>query len=125
MCNQACIPAPRPIGASGSWGLDCSTGADAGGESIDVGDVIRANLMSLMQQRGLTLASLARRARLDPWALREIIFHDGFPSVGQLWKLARALDVPCTAFVEPVARQMPVAELSSGRSVAGPQRQIS
>jgi hypothetical protein len=125
MCNQTSIPTPRRTDAPRSWRLERPTDADSEGDSIDMALVIRTNLVRLMQERGLALESLARRAGLDPQALREIAFHDGFPSVGQLWKLAHALDVPCTAFVEPTEGDVRVVERVRGRPSTEPQPQIS
>ena len=69
------------------------------GES-DIAEVVRGNLLRLRQARGLSLEGLAKLSGADPRALEDLVAGRSFPAVGLLWKLAFALDVPCTDFVE-------------------------
>ena len=69
-------------------------------QETDIGDVVRANLLRLSQARGLSLLGLATVAGVSPAELEDLATGRSFPALGLLFKLARALDVPCTAFIE-------------------------
>jgi transcriptional regulator with XRE-family HTH domain len=66
----------------------------------DIGDIVRANLLRLMQERGLSHEALAGRAGVPRAVLEDLAIGRRFPSVELLWKLGRALDLPCTVFIE-------------------------
>jgi transcriptional regulator with XRE-family HTH domain len=66
----------------------------------DIGDIVRANLLRLMQERGLSHGALAGRAGVPQAMLEDLAIGRGFPRVELLWKLGRALDLPCTVFIE-------------------------
>ena len=69
----------------------------------EVQAVIGANLKRLRKQNGLSRRRLARLAQVDLSALRALERGAITPSIGMLWKLARELGVPCTAFIEAAA----------------------
>jgi plasmid maintenance system antidote protein VapI len=69
-------------------------------QETDIGDVVRANLLRLSQARGLSLRGLATVAGVSPAELEDLVTGRSFPALGLLLKLARALDVPCTSFIE-------------------------
>jgi ribosome-binding protein aMBF1 (putative translation factor) len=73
------------------------------GEDTDIGDVIRANFLKLRQERGLSLRQLAELAGTSQSTLEDLASGKRFPGIELLWKLAQALDVPCTAFIEESA----------------------
>lgn len=79
----------------------------------EVQALIGANLNRLRKQRGLSRRRLARLAQVDSSTLRALERGAATPSIGMLWKLARELGVPCTAFIEtapaPGARPAPAA----------------
>jgi len=66
----------------------------------DVQVLIGANLRRLRKQRGLSCERLARLADLKGSALRALERGATTPGIGMLWKIARELGVPCTAFIE-------------------------
>jgi len=67
---------------------------------MEVQALIGANLRQLREGRGLSCERLARLADLDESTLQALERGATIPSIGMLWKLARELDVPCTAFIE-------------------------
>ena len=69
-------------------------------QETDIGDVVRANLLRLSQARGLSLQGLAAVAGVSPAELEDLAAGRSFPALGLLFKLARALGLPCTAFIE-------------------------
>jgi hypothetical protein len=75
----------------------------------DVADVVRANLLRLMTSRGLSLQGLAELAGVSPAALKDLAEGRSFPALGLLLKLAHALDLPCTVFIEEPVTVRPVA----------------
>jgi len=89
---------------NGSFGIFTRHAPDAPGESpaaeADIGDIVRANLLRLMQERGLSYDALAGRAGIPPAMLEELAIGRRFPGVELLWKLACALDLPCTVFID-------------------------
>jgi hypothetical protein len=76
-------------------------------EDIEVRQVIRGNLLRLSRERGLSLDGLTRLSGVKLSTLVDVASGASFPSVGMLWKLARALDLPCSAFVERPDCAMP------------------
>jgi len=80
------------------------------GADTDIGDVIRANFLKLRQERRLSLRQLAELARTSLSTLEDLASGKSFPGIELLWKLAQALDVPCTAFIEePAMAALPSA----------------
>jgi hypothetical protein len=85
-------------------------------EDIDVRQVIRANLLRFSCERGLSLDTLAKLSGVKLSALADVASGASFPSVGMLWKLAHALNLECTAFVERPGRAMPLQSTPVPRS---------
>ncbi len=97
--------------------------------------LVGRKLRELRNQRGLSLRALAERSGLNINTLSLVENWKSSPSVSTLQQLARALDVPITAFFEsePVAKQVvftrgdqrPLADFGSaqmqnlGRDLAG------
>ena len=109
MCRERTISFPWPSFARGAGHEHPDiqesdiqeTGAlDTDAQEADIGDVVRANLLWLSQARGLSLQGLAARAGVSPSELEDLATGRSFPALGLLFKLARALDVPCTVFIE-------------------------
>jgi transcriptional regulator with XRE-family HTH domain len=75
-------------------------GAEPEGE-IDMRERIARNLITLRNQRGLSLMALSARAHVSYWTLQEVELAHTLPTIEALWKVAHALGVPCDAFVEP------------------------
>ena len=89
---------------NGRFGIFTRHGPDAPVEpqaaEADIGDIVRANLLRLMQERGLSYDALAGQAGIPRGMLEELAMGHRFPEVELLWKLARALDLPCTVFID-------------------------
>jgi len=77
--------------------------AQAADPEVDMRDSIGRNLTRLRDQRGLSLLDLATLSHVSYWTLQEVELGRELPSVEVLWKLARALKVPCDAFLEAPA----------------------
>ena len=94
--------------------MDCqqsrlrSAGADGADPDLDGGRcgglevqaLIGANLRHLRKARGISSEHLANLAGVDISTLRALERGAVMPSIGMLWRLARELGVPCTAFIE-------------------------
>jgi ribosome-binding protein aMBF1 (putative translation factor) len=109
MCRERMISFPWPSLAHGtSHGqaevqetpLQEAPAQETDLQETDIGDVVRANLLRLSQARGLSLQGLAAVAGVSPAELEDLAAGRSFPALGLLFKLARALDLPCTAFIE-------------------------
>lgn len=61
--------------------------------------LVGQNLRALRTQRGVTLDGLARQTGLSRSLLGQIENGKGAPSVGVVWKIARAFDVPFSALL--------------------------
>ena len=72
---------------------------DSGNEN-EIQMLIGANLKRLRKQRALSRRQLAHLAEVETSTLRLLERGAITPSIGMLWKLARELHVPCTAFIE-------------------------
>ena len=107
MCRERTISFPWPSFARGASheqpDIRESDVQEAGAQETDIGDVVRANLLWLSQARSLSLQGLAARAGVSPSELEDLATGRSFPALSLLFKLARALDVPCTAFIEEPA----------------------
>ena len=66
----------------------------------EIKSVIGRNLRRLREKRGLGRRALARLVRSDSHALRQIEAGRRLPDIGLIWRLARVLEVSCTAFLE-------------------------
>jgi transcriptional regulator with XRE-family HTH domain len=63
----------------------------------DLGAVIGANLRRLRQRRGYSLETLAKLAGVSRAMVSQIEGGRSMPTIGLLWKIARALEVPFAA----------------------------
>ena len=90
--------------------------AGASHDQVDIGDVVRVNLLRLRQARSLSLQELAELAGVSPAALEDLATARSFPGVELLWKLARALNLPCTVFVEEPVVVSPASPLGASRA---------
>ena len=104
MCRERTISFPWPSLSRGASheqpDVQESDVRETDAQEGDIGDVVRANLLWLSQARSLSLQGLAVRAGVSPSELEDLATGRSFPALGLLFKLARALDVPCTAFIE-------------------------
>jgi ribosome-binding protein aMBF1 (putative translation factor) len=104
MCRERTISFPWPSLAHGTSHDQAEAqetdAQQADVQETDIADVVRANLLRLSQTRGLSLQGLAEVAGINPAELEDLAAGRSFPALGLLFKLARALDVPCTAFIE-------------------------
>ena len=66
----------------------------------EIKSVIGGNLCRLREKRGLSRRALARLVQSDSHALRQIEAGRRLPEIGLIWRLARVLQVSCTAFLE-------------------------
>ena len=62
--------------------------------------LIGRNLRRLREKRGLGRRALARLVQSNSHALRQIEAGQRLPDIGLIWRLARVLEVSCTAFLE-------------------------
>ena len=102
MCRDQMITIPR------AFAHDASHDETEASEP-DIADVVRANILRLMRSRGVALRGLAEAASVNPAALEDLAEGRSFPALGLLWKLAQALDLPCTVFIEEPIAVRPVA----------------
>jgi ribosome-binding protein aMBF1 (putative translation factor) len=108
MCREQKISIPRPVTHGASHD-------ETGVLEADIADVVRANLHRRMKSRGLSLQGLAEVTGVSPAALADLAEGRSFPALGLLWKLARALDLPCTVFIEEPVTVRPVAPQGAWR----------
>ena len=66
----------------------------------EIKSVIGLNLRRLREKRGLGRRALARLVQSDSRALRQIEAGERLPDIGLIWRLARVLEVSCTAFLD-------------------------
>jgi transcriptional regulator with XRE-family HTH domain len=65
----------------------------------ELGDVIGANLKRLRTKRALSLEALAKLAGVSRAMIGQIEGGRSMPTIGLLWKIAKALDVPFSALM--------------------------
>jgi DNA-binding XRE family transcriptional regulator len=82
-----------------------SVGAVGSAGESEIQNLIAANLKRLRKQCGFSRWQLAHLAQVEGSTLRRLERGTTTPSVGALWRLARELHVPCTAFVESEPEQ--------------------
>jgi transcriptional regulator with XRE-family HTH domain len=68
-------------------------------DARDAGPAIGGNLRRLRVKRGLSLERLARRSGVSRAMLSQIELGQSAPTINLLWKIARALGVPFSAFI--------------------------
>lgn len=79
---------------------------------------IASALQRERQRAGLSLAEVARRARVAKSTLSQLESGTGNPSVETLWALSVALDVPFARLVEPPAPRTQVIRAGEGPAIA-------
>ncbi len=67
---------------------------------VDVNATLAANLARYRAARGLSLAKLAEASGVSRAMLNQIERSQSVPTIGVLWKIATALDVPFAALLE-------------------------
>jgi rhodanese-related sulfurtransferase/transcriptional regulator with XRE-family HTH domain len=101
--------------------------ADAAVDSVpELDAVVGANLKELRAQRGLTLDVLAGLSGVGRQTLGQIELGHTVPSLGTLWKIARALDVPFSGLLvrpEPIATR--VLRKSTAKRLVGADGRFS
>jgi transcriptional regulator with XRE-family HTH domain len=78
---------------------------------------IAAALRRERERAGISLAELARRARLAKSTLSQLEAGAGNPSVETLWSLGVALGVPLSRLVEPAAPTVRVVRAGEGPAI--------
>ncbi len=91
---EAAAPAAR---GSDEPAAPAEAGAEDGDPELDA--VVGQNVKELRTARGLTLDLLAGMSGVGRQALGQIEIGRTVPSVGTLWKIARAFDVPFSALL--------------------------
>lgn len=86
---------PLSVGASPVPPSRDDVGAE---EEVDLADIVGRNLRRLRTQRGHSLSRLAEASGVSRAMLGQIELGRSVPSIGVLWKIARALDVRFAAF---------------------------
>ena len=66
----------------------------------EIKSVIGRNFRLLREKRGLTRRALARLVQSNSYALREIEAGQRLPDIALIWRLARVLEVSCSAFLD-------------------------
>ena len=66
----------------------------------EIKSVIGRNLCRLREKRGLSRRALARLVQSDSHALRQIEAGQRLPDIALIWRLARVLEVSCSAFLD-------------------------
>ena len=72
---------------------------DSTAEPLEPRPIIAANVRRLRVRRGLSLERLARASGVSRAMLSQIELAQSTPTVTVLWKIARALDLPFSAFL--------------------------
>ncbi len=89
----------------------------------DLGPVVSSNLKRLRTERGLSLEKLARASGVSRAMLGQIELGQSTPTINVLWKIARALDLPFSALINPQSGPstmvLPAARARVLRSVDG------
>ncbi|MDC0745165.1 helix-turn-helix domain-containing protein [Polyangium mundeleinium] len=100
-----------------------SAAAPPGEAAADIAPVVSGNLKRLRTERGLSLEKLARASGVSRAMLGQIELGQSTPTISVLWKIARALDVPFSALINPEsgpgAMVLPAARARVLRSVDG------
>lgn len=69
---------------------------------------VGARIMKTMEQKGISIESLAERTGLDPRFLKLIEEEDVYPSLGPLLKIARSLGVRLGTFLDDQVSEDPL-----------------
>ncbi len=88
--------------------------------------MIGANLRALRTERGLSLDALAKLTGLSRTTLGQIELGRAAPSVGVIWKIARAFDVPFATLIATEARvATTVLRAATARRLVSPDGRFS
>lgn len=91
---------------------------DPGAEARDFTAAVGANLRRLRLRRGLSLERLARQSGVSRAMLGQIELAQSTPTIGVLWKIARALGVTFSALITSKAQAGPlVMKRSTAKSL--------
>jgi transcriptional regulator with XRE-family HTH domain len=77
------------------------TGAAADGSAEDVSSIVAAKVHRLRVRKGYSLERLARLSGVSRSMLRQIELGGSTPTIGLLWKIAAALEIPFTTLLAP------------------------
>jgi transcriptional regulator with XRE-family HTH domain len=92
-------------------------------EAAEIAAIVSRNLKRLRHARGLSLEALSRDAGVSRGMLSQIELGRSVPTIGLLWRVARALDVPFAALTGADASRgtamMPAATAKILTSAAG------
>jgi transcriptional regulator with XRE-family HTH domain len=91
------------------------TTADVAADGNDFSAAVGANLRRLRTRRGLSLERLAQRSGVSRAMLSQIELAQSTPTIGILWKIARALGVTFSTLITTGTQPAPVV-LRKGRS---------
>lgn len=97
------LPAAAPAAQAAAQENADAVGASCGLPEPGLDAVVGANLRNLRNQRGLSLDLLARLTGLSRTLLGQIELGKAAPSVGVVWRLARAFDVHFSALLVTAA----------------------
>lgn len=121
------IARPQPVessAASASPGPAPAPAPEAVEPALDA--VIGANLRALRTERGLSLDQLAKVTGLSRTTLGQIELGRAAPSVGVIWKIARAFDVPFATLLATEARvATTVLRAATARRLVSPDGRFS
>lgn len=119
------LPAPAaPAKASGATPAPDEVAAEEGDPELDA--VVGQNVKDLRTARGLTLDLLAGMSGVGRQALGQIEIGRTVPSVGTLWKIARAFDVPFSALLaRPAPRATTVFRHATAKRLVSPDGRFS
>lgn len=91
---SASAPAPVASATSDGGGDSIPPAADTGSGDPELDEVVASNLKQLRSDRGWTLDVLAGMSGVARQTLGQIELGRTVPSLGTLWKIARAFEVP-------------------------------
>lgn len=125
------LPIVRPAAPPAITGAGAAVASSSSENSEGEGDaelqaVVGENLRELRAQRGLTLDVLAGLSGVGRQALGQIELGRTQPSVGTLWKIARAFDVPFSALLaRPANRGTTVLRQSAAKRLVSADGRFS
>ncbi len=118
-------PAPETTGPRG-MPLAASEAAPESAGDAELDAVVGANVRELRAQRGLSLDVLAGLSGVGRQTLGQIELGRTVPTVATIWKIARAFDVPFSAFLaRPVDRQTRVLHRAKARRLVSADGRFS
>jgi rhodanese-related sulfurtransferase/transcriptional regulator with XRE-family HTH domain len=118
-----------PVAKASSAGAEpaasaAATATEDGDTELDA--VVGSNVRDLRNARGLSLDVLAGLSGVGRQALGQIEIGRTVPSVGTLWKIARAFDVPFSALLaRPTQRTTTVFRRATAKRLVSPDGRFS